>query len=323
MLTYSVRGWWHAGHDTFYGIALFHTKCIFDFNNFVGSHYLTPTFKFPVSGSQPMQGIHRACYVGDFAWVKRLVEEEEGEGVLELWDGFGWTPIFCAASRGHMEIVSYLVKKGARIDISDLYERSTPLLEACNHDYPMLVKLLIEGGANVSHRDSRGTTALFWACYYGHARVTRLLLTYPAVDVDAALIVGDGPLHMACANGHVVCTRLLLDAGANPTLTDCGGRDAFRVARRPGTRECLDLLEEWQKCYMLVKAHMLRETAHAVHRLVFVETRRRVSRSLPGVNVVTPYKRGIDFDCQVKALVVNHIVGDLKPELLRELLGEM
>lgn len=254
-----------------------------------------------------MRFIHRASYLGDLASVKRVIEGEDGNLSLNLLCDYGWTPLFYAAYRGHRDVVGYLVGKKAWVNFSDS-SGSTPLLEACYEGHVGVVKLLTAQGANVSHQDSRGMTALFWASFHGHYTLVCLLLKHPRVDVDAATRVGDRALHMACEHGHVSVTRLLLDAGADPMRLDSGGRNAMTVSRLAGRIFCTELLEEWEHHYTLTRAHSVEKGVAY-----------RGKRPVPCVRVVAPYKRAVNLGYRVEALVVNHLVKDIKPELFREM----
>ena len=51
-----------------------------------------------------------------------------------------------AAEKGHIDVVSLLIKKGAIVNVRNMWEK-TPLHSASNHGHLEIVKLLIDNGA--------------------------------------------------------------------------------------------------------------------------------------------------------------------------------
>jgi RNA polymerase primary sigma factor len=65
-------------------------------------------------------------------------------------------------------------------------------------------------------------------------------------DVNARDESGNRPLGIAILRGHLETLKLLLEAGANPRLTDERGRDAFELARLSGFEEITRLLSSYE-----------------------------------------------------------------------------
>ena len=81
---------------------------------------------------------------------------------LELPNMFGETPLICAASEGHAEVVNFLLGIRAKVDVTD-DDGMTPLMWACANKTPNAVKALLSHDALVTPVDNAGQNAMDWA----------------------------------------------------------------------------------------------------------------------------------------------------------------
>jgi ankyrin repeat protein len=86
------------------------------------------------------------------------------------------TPLMFAASNGDADLISALLKAGAKINAVDVRHMS-PLMHAVASDNanPEAVRRLVSAGADVNLADQNGETALDWAQKYRNAEVTALI----------------------------------------------------------------------------------------------------------------------------------------------------
>lgn len=80
-----------------------------------------------------------------------------------------------AASRGALDMLAMLIRKGANIDIQDMFG-NTPLLYAIDKNQADAVELLIRHGASVHIADFRGNTPLHSACSQNNKEICEQLL---------------------------------------------------------------------------------------------------------------------------------------------------
>ncbi|KAJ7269766.1 ankyrin repeat-containing domain protein [Mycena rebaudengoi] len=121
---------------------------------------------------------------------------------------------------GHVVMVRLLLEKGANIDLND-DEHATALHIASRKGHVEIVRLLLERGAGVNIYDSQDETALYMAAEAGHVEVVRLLLERGA-DVNARAEQTSSALQAAASSGNIEVVRLLLEKGAD--INAQGGR---------------------------------------------------------------------------------------------------
>ncbi|XP_078285770.1 tonsoku-like protein isoform X2 [Rhinoraja longicauda] len=103
--------------------------------------------------------LHRACIDGNLKHVQTLVEKGHP---LNPRDYCGWTPLHEACNHGHLEIVSFLLDHQANINDAGgpHCEGITPLHDAIASGNFTVAELLVQKGASVSMRNTRGQTSL-------------------------------------------------------------------------------------------------------------------------------------------------------------------
>ncbi|KAK2503088.1 hypothetical protein MC885_018775 [Smutsia gigantea] len=103
--------------------------------------------------------LHRACIEGRLGRVQDLVRQGHP---LSPRDYCGWTPLHEACNYGHLDIVRFLLDRGAVVDDpgGQGCEGITPLHDALNCGHFEVAELLIERGASVTLRTTKGHSPL-------------------------------------------------------------------------------------------------------------------------------------------------------------------
>lgn len=122
-------------------------------------------------------------------------------------------PISTAATPA--SITSQSVTPKIDVDAQTESNHDTALTLACAGGHSELVKLLLQRGANIEHRDKKGFTPLILAATAGHAEVVDILNSHGA-DMEAqSERTKDTPLSLACSGGRMEVVEYLLSKGAN------------------------------------------------------------------------------------------------------------
>lgn len=118
---------------------------------------------------------------------------------------------------------------------------TTPLFEAILFGHAKVVKLLLDAGADPKEGHERGRTPLHWAARRGLRDVVELLLKRGA-DPNEVDFHGDTPLYWAAKLGDQAMVKVLLNAGAKPNPTEYPGDAALILAAKRGNKDTVKLL---------------------------------------------------------------------------------
>src|SRR5690242_17877480 len=128
-----------------------------------------------------------------------------------LDDGVG-AELYMAASDGHGEAVTLLLKAGADVDAHS-GQSTSALYAAASNGHADVVSLLIYHGADVNAHSGQNTSALYAAASNGHEEVVKLLLDAGAEDAKQGE-QNASALNAAISNVHVQVAELLTNKEA-------------------------------------------------------------------------------------------------------------
>lgn len=205
--------------------------------------------------------IIRAVQFGIMARVYELVEG--GLNVNEM-DRENVSILHWAAINNRLDIVKYLVGKGAIVDRFGGDLDSTPLHWATRQGHLTMVVLLLGCGADPTLRDGQGFSCIHLASQFGHTAIvayliakggdvdmvdrngmtplmysayrvfgydpTRLLITMGAGINKQDKVNGNTPLHLACQTGNTCVVKMLFDKKADLNILNAKGQTAMDAA---------------------------------------------------------------------------------------------
>lgn len=151
--------------------------------------YYAPVFQWSVENSF-MQVIDILL---DNNLVEINMELEEGENILVY-----------AARNGNSVLLHDMIARGGDVNAASTPDRITPLHVAAMHGNVGVVKVLLDGGANVNAADRHAITALRWAVVYNHVDTAKLLLMSNArIHSSPDSDISQDTLHWITANNYV------------------------------------------------------------------------------------------------------------------------
>lgn len=126
-----------------------------------------------------------ACQFGAEAAIKVLLKKNSKPDMVT--DAEGLYPLHIVARAGYYRLVEVLLDAGADINQVDKLNSWTPLIYAAAAGNSSTVKALLQHNANIAAVDERGYSALFYACWQGHAKsITELSSNLPHGPSDTS-----------------------------------------------------------------------------------------------------------------------------------------
>ncbi len=133
------------------------------------SYYLAQTIDFDVN-NENLSGenaLMMAAFVGNVKLVNFLIDVRKANVNKD-----GWSPIHYAAIRGDLEITTKLINSGATVDALSPNE-STALMFACRYGHIRVVKLLLDKGADLSASNNQDLTPIDFARMYNQKEIAK------------------------------------------------------------------------------------------------------------------------------------------------------
>jgi uncharacterized protein len=160
--------------------------------------------------------------------------------VINRQNDLGRTALIEAASIGDLENVSVLLQRDPDPEVVS-GEEETALTFAVVNEYPGVVQALIEAGAAVNSKDTKGWTPLTYAVHSGNPEVVRLLVNAEA-DVNHADMNGDTILMHAVRSRNVNVVGEVLKKASNVKDRNDYGMTALDYSEQNRTEEISKLL---------------------------------------------------------------------------------
>ena len=222
-----------------------------------------------IAGSSFAQDVNvaliNACNKGDATKAKAAIAK--GANVNTTTDA-GMTPLLCATRRGNIEIMKFLLEKGADVNAKESKYGQTALILAARGGYTDAVKLLIEKKADLNVKEKMyGQTAVLLAANEEIVDLLKKAGAETSKDTSVApakkeiKTVQEAPqapaeqeqpkkknlneeLIAAAEKGNIPVVRVLLAEGAPLNAADERGNDALMLAAKSGNAELVKILLE-------------------------------------------------------------------------------
>ncbi|HJW89425.1 MAG TPA: ankyrin repeat domain-containing protein [Anaerolineales bacterium] len=155
--------------------------------------------------------VFEAAATGRLQRLAKLVENDPS--LMDAYAQDGFQPLGLAAFFGHLEVVEYLLVKGAEVNSASRNQMQVmPLHAAVARESVEIAKALLEQGAQVNARQQDDFTPLHAAAQNGQVEMAQLLLDFGA-EVNARMSNSKTPLALAEEFNHAEVASLLTRRG--------------------------------------------------------------------------------------------------------------
>ncbi|KAH3744897.1 palmitoyltransferase AKR1 [Pelomyxa schiedti] len=151
------------------------------------------------------------------------------------------TPLHWASYNAHLEVVKFLVSKGADLEAVTNGDKRTPLHWAIVGGNLSVVAYLLKQGSDLEHLDARGNNSLHIAVQHGSDKCT-FYCVLKGIPINATDSEGHTPLHWAAYEGNDIVLRFLINNGANINHPDAAGKTPLHWAAIKGNLFCCKVL---------------------------------------------------------------------------------
>lgn len=151
------------------------------------------------------------------------------------------TPLLWASSASSSMLIKTLIDLGADVNVQRTDDKFTPLMLAADRRNHLATRLLLEHGADINMRDKYGRTPLYHAVMTNQETLVKLLLERKA-DVCVQNTEGDSPLHFSVRRGFFEVSRLLIEAGCNINVRNKSHQTPLYIAVEETHEQLVTLL---------------------------------------------------------------------------------
>ncbi|HEV7765251.1 MAG TPA: ankyrin repeat domain-containing protein [Thermoanaerobaculia bacterium] len=150
---------------------------------------------------------------GDLDAVRALIERGAAVDTPISYGEHSITPLLKASWDGELEIVQYLIGKGANVNARATDTQETALMNAITNGHIGIVKALLAAKADVSLRNSYDFNPFTSAVAAGNQEIAGMLLDAGAKPDDGSS--GLTPMAFAVSTGDTSMMRFLVSRGAD------------------------------------------------------------------------------------------------------------
>lgn len=195
-----------------------------------------------LAGKAGLEKLFEAIRKKDTDAAQRILESGEIIDINLPAQQGGWTAIEQCISENNAVCLDLVLQAGADPNGT---RGKRPLISAIKewHADPIVVRTLLEGGADPDLANDEGLCPLPQAAARGQESIVTLLLEHGA-DANVNRGQRDTAVHRAAENGHAEIIRILAAHGADFTLLNSDGQPPLETAIVNRHREAFDALIE-------------------------------------------------------------------------------
>jgi ankyrin len=161
--------------------------------------------------------MHLAAQCGQTDMFEVILDEEKNKDPI---NDEGETAFFVACGKGHLNIISVILKKSdeLKIDLNNKHNHfQTPFLVACRKGQMNIASILMKKAdelkIHLNSKDNDGRTAFHVACLNGHSEIAEMIMKNSSdlkINLNSKDNGGWTAFHLACRNGHSDIVEMIM-----------------------------------------------------------------------------------------------------------------
>uniref|UniRef100_A0AAQ4QWK6 Ankyrin 1, erythrocytic b n=1 Tax=Gasterosteus aculeatus aculeatus TaxID=481459 RepID=A0AAQ4QWK6_GASAC len=188
---------------------------------------------YGTKGKVRLPALHIAARNDDTRTAAVLLQNDPNADVLsKVFTHYWFTPLHIAAHYENMSVAQLLLNRGSQCKLHP---------QASRRGNVMMVRLLLDRGAQIDAVTKDELTPLHCAARNGHARIIEILLEHGA-PIQAKTKVNGPPLKMTCRASLFQSTEKFIDGGASPNASNVKVETPLHMASRAGHCEVAQFL---------------------------------------------------------------------------------
>ncbi len=192
-----------------------------------------------------MSPLMYAAKGGHLEAAKLLIDyvTDEHTPSIDATNQWGDTALMYAVASGNTALVELILTKKPKVNMAEPTFSRTAYLIAAEGGRPAMMRMLLNGGADTSHKDNFNTTALIYAANSNNIDAITMALEHEK-NINAQNVFGWTALSRAVTLGNLQAVQLLLDRGADIHIKDKKGRTPLTVAMQKKHTKIVALLKK-------------------------------------------------------------------------------